>query len=760
MAAPIILVLDDFHEVTDAGVVETFARFIDHQPPTVRLVVLSRSDPVLRLHRLRVSEQLTEIRSSDLAFTERETAQLLVVSGIDLDAGQVSILQERTQGWPAGVRLAAMSLDPDNVAAGIERFSGSQHAVADYLVGEVTAKLSAADRDFLLRTSVVERISGDLADHLTGRSDSQLILEGFVRENAFVVGLGGRREWFRYHPLLRELLRHRLRSEDPSATPELHRAAAEWMAAHDEPIEAIRQFLLAGDRVDAGRLLLSVLPKILSPQGPELAVAIEPLARTAHETPTLSSLLASATCHWHSGAPAAMLQDATDARRFLPEAAEDVRPAAEAAILLFELGAARISGDSAGVVDIASSVIDVLDQAPPQHLPGGRLMRIITMSNLGGAMVWTGPLDRAEELLEAVQSEAVERGLLLPHLNCSGHLALVDTFRGQFRRGHRRATDALHIIERRGWASEMQSLTTYLSLSQIALARDQLDVAETVIRKGLGVSGQHTDRSSRLALAIAAVQLAVSAGAIADAVSADAQVTAGLARTSHPADLLVRWSNVSGADAMLLDRRPAEAIGRIGTPGTVDGFASCWERVTLARAHIALGQFPVAADLIEPLLRPGVPFREPVISAQLLGAVIAQRNMHESQAMNALTVGLGLAVPEDIIRPFLRLGDLLNGHLKRYQQLDGPHRAFVTRLLDATDSPTPDGTAWTVTEKLTERENTVLHYLPTMLKAGEIGADLYLSVNTVKAHLRSIYRKLDVVSRREAVERARAVGLL
>ena len=160
-----MLVLDDFHEITSDSVLEAFGRLVDHQPAPLRLVVLTRADPVLRLHRLRVSGQLTEIRTDDLAFTEPEAAELFDLQGMHLQPDQLDVLRSRTEGWPAGLRLAAMSLDPADIEGGIARFSGSERSVADYLIGEVIDRLSAQDRDFLLKTSITEKLNGDLADH-------------------------------------------------------------------------------------------------------------------------------------------------------------------------------------------------------------------------------------------------------------------------------------------------------------------------------------------------------------------------------------------------------------------------------------------------------------------------------------------------------------------------------------------------------------------------------------------------------------------
>ena len=761
LPAPVVLVLDDFHEITSDSVLEAFGQLVDHLPDTLRLVMLTRADPMLRLHRLRVGGQLTEIRNKDLAFTEQEASELFDLQGIHLGRDQLGILRSRTQGWSAGLRLAAMSLDPTDIDDGIARFSGNERSVADYLIGEVIDRLSNDDRDFLLRTSITEKINGDLADVLLGRSDSQLTLEKLAGANAFVVALGGQNEWFSYHPLLRELLRHRLALEQPAAVTVLHEGAAAWMAVHGEPIESVRHSILAGDLDGAGGTLLSVIPRILSAEGPSLAAAIEPLARTASTAPTFSSLLASATVHFHHLDYPGMLHDATEARQFLDEAPEDVRPSAEILISLFELAGARMRGDAGKTHDISTRIIDYLDQTPRRRVPAGRHFRAVAENNLGGAKLWAGDLGAAEQILMATAPAAAELELPLTQLNAIGHRAVVEALQGRSRQAYRRGAEGVDIVDRRGWASEPQALASYLALGLVELARHRPAEAAVHINRGLSASGDHTDRSLRLALGIGAVELAVLRGDADAALAADARLRAGFGRTQHPGDLLVRWAAVAGAEALLLANRPADAAKRIGRPGDGTGFCASLERVALARAQLALGKHAPGLDLIEPLLEPGWPYREPAIQARLIEAIVADRQHRDTAALAALTTAVDLAQPESIRRPFLVQGARLAALLLRYQHLGGRHAGFVADLVDHLGpvNAEPEASSLMV-EHLTERELIVLHYLPTMLKAGEIAADLFVSVNTVKAHLRSMYRKLGVSNRREAVERARSIGLL
>lgn len=295
-----------------------------------------------------------------------------------------------------------MSLDP-----------ADKRTVADYLIGEVLHRLPPQDRELLLSTSFLDQVSGPLADELPGRTDCQGILEGLVETNAFVVALGGDREWFGYHPLLRELLRHRLALERPGELPRLHLCAARWLTDHGEPIEGIRQLILGGDLPGAGRALLEVIPLVLSPQGPALATAIEPLAGSADRDPSLAALLAAATCHFQSREYSAINQDAIDATDLLNTADQDIRPAAEVAISLFRMTGAQSRGDCAANITWAGEALRTLDNTHRQRMPAARQLRIISNNNIASARIWAdndpGTAERDLQSAAAVIQGAVRR---------------------------------------------------------------------------------------------------------------------------------------------------------------------------------------------------------------------------------------------------------------------------------------------------------------------------------------------------------------
>ena len=760
----IVLVFDEFEAITDTSVLASFARLLDPPLPTLRLVVISRADPVLRLHRLRVAGQLDEIRTRDLAFTGSETEALFDLHGLAISPPQRDVLLSKTQGWPAGLRLAAMSLDGSDVDEGIARFSGSERSVADYLTEELTDRLPPEDRDFLLTTSVCDQLTGDLADRLTGRVDGRLVLEKLVGANALVVDLDGRGEWFSYHPLLRELLRHRLTLERPGASARLHLIAARWHAARGDFIAAIGHAILAGDCDLAGEFLLTALPLLLSPEAPRLVAAIRPMAVRADAAPSLSTLLAAATWHFSRREMTAMQRDVADAEGYLDGLQGTARDVADVAIAVFQVTAARARGDAQGCLRESERAIAVLERTTRRTFPAWRQYRATVLSNLGVGQLWLGDFAAAESSLTLVQQETMELGLELVHINAESHLAVIDAVHGRFQRAEAQAMGALGTVRRRGWASEPQALGSYLALTLVELGRGRLDAATAHLKRALAASGGLTDRNLRLAIDAAAVSLAIARGDVAAIRVADARLTADLSRTPGASDLLRRWCAIVGVHALLaMDAADsARTIVRRMRPDT--GQPDSWERICIAQMHLTDGDLAAAADVLAPLATPDPVALEPAVEAHLMLALIADRTRRDTAAVTALSAALDLAESEDVRRPFVKQGNRLAALIVTYQHVVGQHRDFTATLqrqLDPTEiRPAPGSSAATPTEALTEHELIVLRYLPTMLKAREIGADLYLSVNTIKSHMRSIYRKLGASNRREAVERARTLALL
>ena len=289
--SPFVLIIDDLHELSSAEAAEQLTALLTSLPPGVHAVVATRRDPPLRLHRLRLAGELAEIRAAQLRFTQDETRELLTAAGITLPDPVVATLHQRTEGWAAGLRLAVLSLaghpHPERF---VTEFSGSDRTVAEYLMAEMLDRQPPEVRRLLLRTSLLDRVNGELADLLTGATGSERILLDLEDANAFVVSLDPGRTWFRYHHMFRGLLRLELRRTLPGDIPELHRLAARWFADHAQTADAIRHLQAAGDWTEAARLLTDhALSLTLDGQAGTVAALLRAFpARTGEDFPGLA----------------------------------------------------------------------------------------------------------------------------------------------------------------------------------------------------------------------------------------------------------------------------------------------------------------------------------------------------------------------------------------------------------------------------------------------------------------------------------------
>jgi LuxR family maltose regulon positive regulatory protein len=260
ISAPFALVLDDYHVISAQAIHEAISYLLDHQPQQMRLIILTRADPPQSLARLRARDQLVELRANDLRFTQDEASDFLKqVMGLNLSADEIATLEARTEGWIAGLQIAALSMrGQDGLAGFIKAFTGSNRFILDYLAEEVFQRQSKSIQDFLLRTAILDRMTGALCDAVTEQSDGAHILESLERGNLFIVPLDGERRWYRYHHLFADLLRFRLNRDSLQLVPELHRRAARWLESQDGVFDALKQWLAARDFAQAIRLLESI----------------------------------------------------------------------------------------------------------------------------------------------------------------------------------------------------------------------------------------------------------------------------------------------------------------------------------------------------------------------------------------------------------------------------------------------------------------------------------------------------------------------
>ncbi len=762
LAVPVVLVLDDIHVIDDEAVLADLSTLLRAPPPQLRLVLLARADPALSLHRLRVSGALTEVHSADLALNVEEATELMARDGVVLGAADAALLRQRTEGWPAGLRLAALFLARTGPGHQVADFGGTEQSVAEYLAEEVLSPHSADLRRFLLRTSVVERVSASLAEELTGQSGGQRVLESLTAANTFVVGLDAERTWYRYHALLRQMLLHRLRVEAPEEVADLHRRAAGWLSEHGQPLAALHHAADADDWDLLGRLLVTrALP---------LAVSVE---RSG-----LDSVLARIPRHRLAGSPELALAGAT--RALLANRLAEVQPhllraqqlplsehplvatGTRIGSLLFSAVVARTEGDDERLIAVTKQALEELDGAGAR-LPVAGAYRALALSNLGTGLVWAGRLATAERALVAGIAPAEETALDAGRVNMLAHLALSAAISGQLLTADLLAGRAIDLVDERGWGELVQVTTAHLALAIVHAERGDPDLARAALAR-VGEVGA-LDAFAGFATSLYRVRLDAGSGRVDDARAQLTQLTRLRQELGdwQPPSLLARWLVVAEAEVLLEsgDARAAlERVSREVLPGR--GGRLRPERLVRARALLALGDVRGADDALAPLRDADAPHGT-VVEACVLTALAADRLREDGRASDALRRALQAAEPDGFRRPFTAHGgDQLDRLLARVALLHPEVRPLVAKLAgpagDGADAQADDGTASAV--ELTDRELSVLQFLPSMLTYPEIALELFVSVNTVKTHLRHVYAKLDVGNRRQAVQRARELGLL
>jgi LuxR family maltose regulon positive regulatory protein len=765
------LVIDDVHELGSSEALRQLELLVMRGPAELRVVLATRRDVRLGLHRLRLEGKLTEIRAADLQFTVEEARALLKAAGVALPDSALARLHERTEGWAAGLRLAALSLaghpDPERFAA---EFSGSERTVAEYLLAEVLERQPEEVRQLLLRTSVLERVSGPLADVLRGRSGGERILQELEQAGAFVVSVDARRSWFRYHQLFGELLQLELRRSAPEELPALHGAAAQWYAEHGHAVEAVRHAQAAQDWGLAVRSLSDhMLDLVLAGQG---ATARELLAGFPAGAVTgdaeLAALVAGDEVTRGSlEAAERHLALATGGSASVPS---DRRGRFEVVLAILRLSVASQRGDLPVVVEQAHWLLapaKAADAAPLVN-GAGEDLRTLALVSLGAAELWFLRAEEAERHLEL--SVVLARRIGRPFLEASAlaHSAWAASFRS-FALAVERGTQAIELARQHGWTEEPTVAVAYLALGATRVWQMRLEEAEPLLDHAELALRPQVQPAAGLALRQARGMLALAQGRDADALAAfrAAERLAGLLVTEHPATMLMR--------AHML-----QVLVRLGETGRVEqALAGLDEqqrergemRIAVAALRLVQDEPRAATAALAPVLDCSAPVtnRGWVIQAFLLEAVACDALGDPAAAGRALEHALDLAEPDGAVFAFV-----LNPApelLKRHAGHRTAHAALISEILNLL-SPQGGLEGWNppssggirrgrpLTDPLTDSETRVLRYLPTNLSAPEIARQLSVSVNTVRTHMRHVYEKLGAHRRAGAVERARALGLL
>ncbi|MGW5123206.1 LuxR C-terminal-related transcriptional regulator [Streptomyces sp. NPDC004069] len=742
---PVTVVLDEYDRVTDPEIADQLAFVLHHAGQGVHLVLVTRTEPTLPLHRYRADGTLTEIRDAELAFTPEEAATLLELHGLRLGGGAARALVERTRGWAAGLRLCALaaqqSSDPETY---LKEFEAGQSTIADFLLAEVLKRQPPPTQDLLLRVSVLDRFCPDLANALAGRRDTGPVLAELHRANAFVEDLG--HSWYRLHPLFAEILAAHLRVRFPHLEPELHRRAAEWLR-HTGPLpETLAHGAAAGDWRFTARTLVDDLAIGQFFTGLRSGDLGELFSRMPHGTTGPDADLVRAARELSDGDLGHARPHLEHARRELARAGSD-RAAARLGLALLDTLAARLTGSPGGAEHAARTARELRQDIPDHLLAKHPELAALTQTHLGAARLWAGRFEDARAALSAAAAGS-DGATALPREESLTQLALIDYLTGWPTRAERGVLAALTDADRFSLDGSTGSGLGHAVLAAVAVDRDELGEAQALLDRATAPQPVPRDPVTAAGLLIARARLHLARGEVRAALET--------AESSVPADVPSPWAEAHTAlvvsAAHLAEGRPETAVKAL--EDVVGRDAAC--RVAAARAHLAAGDPGTALDLLD-ALPPGRRSGPAVtVRALLVRAEATVRQGDHTTARRLAARALLEARNERLLRPFRETGPWLRRLLDpdafpRLPAGPGPRSGTVR------EAGRPSAL---VVDRLSGRERDVLQRLALMMTTEEIAADLFVSVNTVKTHLKSVYRKLGVNRRNEAVHRARELRLL
>ena len=783
-----MLVLDDYHLVGSEAVHAALQFLLEHLPQGLRLVLATRSDPPLRLGRLRARGELAELRAADLRFTAEEAATLLRgaagPAAPGLTGAAVKALTVRTEGWAAGLQLAGLSLQAhDDADAFVAAFSGSHRYVLDYLAEEVLDRQDAQVRTFLLETSVLDRLSGELCDAVTGRTGSQAMLERIERAGLFLVPLDEVHGWWRYHHLFAELLRARLKAEQPGRAAALHRAAAAWHAARGLADDAVGHAVAAGEPEQAAELIeqyfdavyftgenatlrrwLSALPAGLVRHRPRLGLAQAFMALTGGDLPSAQAAIT---------AVGQVPGGAGDCFRPSVGAGASMIANVGAAAAIAHAWLAYLRGDAGQMTEFAS-------QARTRLRDGEWMLSSIYRLNLALAHWLSGRLGDAEQGFTAG----------IAGWRAAGQHALAAqgcNFLGQIRRDRGDLDAALdayrELLQFAAPSASAESLVAgigHVGIADVLYQRDELAAARRELADGLALCRQLSETQ---ALATGLVTLAWIRQAEGD--PAGARAAMAEAEDAGPSPAIADLLNPVPAQRarLLLAQGDAAAAARWTqqrglSPDDAPVYARERDYLALVRVLLAQDRPEPALSLLDRLAaiadsqgRVGS-----VIEILALRALALARSGDEPAAAEELARALALASPHGHVRVFADEGPPMTALLGRVltAQRDGQAAArqvplgYLARVLracgPADGAPAADRGAGAIVpgliESLTSREMQVLELLAVGSPNQLIADDLVVTLDTVKKHVTHVLGKLGAANRTEAVARARQLGLI
>ncbi len=674
------LMIDDAHLLDSAEVLSQLELLLLRAPQDLRFVLATRHDLRLGLHRQRLAGELTEIRAAGLRFSLAEARALFGAAGVELPEEALARLHGRTEGWAAGLRLAALSLaghpDPERFAA---EFSGTERTVAEFLLAEVLDRQSEEVRRLLLRTSVLDRVSGPLADVLTGRPGGERILQDLEQAGAFVVSLDGRRSWFRYHQLFADLLRLELRRTEPHERAALHGAAAGWLAGHGHPVEAVRQAQAAEDWGMAGRLLADHwLDLYLSGRGATLAELLAGFpGRVVAASPELTAVQVASDLV--RGALEAAGRHLTQAAAALAAVPADRRERVQVMLMVLRLFLARRLSDFPVVAEEARRLLALTEGADAAQLGLGEDLRAAAFISLGIAETWALRFGDAERHLG--QGMALARRIGRPYLEFHGlthgaHGMLL--FRPEASHAEW-SRQAVELAERHGWGEEPLAGMAYAQLGIVLLYQGRLDEAEPWLERAERTLRTEVEPAAGMSLHYARAVLELARGRPSEALAAfgGAERLAATLAGPHTCVTSMRSRMLQTLVRLGQTGRAEQALAELGE----DERASAEMRTAAAALRLATGDPQAAADVLAPVLDGSLcgVRRVRLVTALLLEAQARDALGDQATAGHVLERALDVTESNGILLPFLL--DPAPALLERHCRHRTAHPALISQIL-------------------------------------------------------------------------------
>ncbi|MEU4159063.1 LuxR C-terminal-related transcriptional regulator [Actinoplanes sp. NPDC026670] len=749
-ATPVVLILDGASQLPGRDWASGLEYVLSHAG-RLRVVLTGRWDPPLPLYRYRLAGQLHELRTADLAFTAAEVSRLMRLHGVELAEPELATLLEHTEGWAAGIRLCACALQrtPDAKVL-VDTISGDESTIAEYFVGEVLRVQPPETKRFLLETSVLDTFTPELAAAVTARSDAPRMLAELTRENAFIQPVGSGTGLYRYHRLFAELLRAQLAWGDPDEVAVLHQRAALWLAARGHLAEAVGHAVHAGDWGGAARMVIEdyAIGSLVVEGG---AGRIGRLFATMPEhIEDPEPVIVRAALAYGDGDHSRCAEQFTLAGKLLTLRGAAGDDGLTLACFLMRLLLLAHDTGPDDVDELAPLARAFLASAPAQRVGRHPELPMLLYAAEGRARGAAGQIDEAAAVLtEAITNASA--GAETVRMSCLENLALLEAFRGRLSRAETAAKQAIDLARQCGLGRERWPAAAEVALAWVALERYDIEAADRRLRAVQPMVGNGVTGPAPAGFALVRARRLQTRGELRQAIGV---LTAAEEADSGAPCWLTREIRLVRARLMLLAGRADEAGGLLA------GYADATEPdAVLARAALLLAQGETGAAYDRArTVADAAGTRAPIaLDAWLMLAMVAAGRDETANAREALRRALRVAAPESCRRPVNQVW----GELRRLLR-DDDRLAQQYRSLGA---PAPGGTGTAgadpvVVEQLSKRELDVLRGMAEMLPTEEIAASMYVSVNTVKTHVRSILRKLSASRRNEAVRRARALRLI